>query len=464
VTKRLVWSYVALAFVVTAALALPLGATFASRERDRLFRDIEHDATVVAALSEDSLEQGTRPPIDATLQEYAKNPGGRIVVVDVTGHSVADSARPAHLGDDFRNRPEIRAAIGGERAEGQRHSDTLHGDLLYVAVPIASSGTVHGAVRVTYPSSTLDERVRNLWAALGGLALMAIIAAAGIGFGLAQLVTRPVARLKAAATQLAAGDFSARAATDAGAPELRELAEVFNHSADQVQASLAAQQAFVADASHQLRSPLAALRLQLENVESAASPDLQPEVAAARAETARLTRITDTLLALARVPSATAAVVPVDVSPIAHERVTVWTPMAEDLGAGLALSVPEHLWVLATREAVEHILDNLIDNALDVAPPGSSVEISGVADSQGVMIRVSDRGPGLDAEQRARAFDRFWRGPDAAPGGTGLGLAIVAQLASACGGRAELRARDGGGIDAIVVLRVTKALPRSNDS
>jgi signal transduction histidine kinase len=448
-----VWSYVALAFVVIVAFAVPLGATFASRERDRLFRDIEHDANIVATLSEDALEQNERPSIDATLARYAKSSGGQIVVVDAVGRSVADSANPARLGDDFTNRPEIRAAIAGARAEGERHSETLKTDLLYVAVPVASSGVVHGAVRVTYPSSTLDERIRDLWLALAGLGVLVIVAAAAIGFGLAQLVTRPVARLKAAAARLASGDLSARAATDSGAPELRELAEVFNHSAAQVQASLDSQQAFVADASHQLRSPLAALRLRLENVESRAAVDLQPELAAARAETARLTRITDTLLALARVPSATTAIVPVDVPAIARQRVDTWNAMAQEMGVALDLAVPDHLWIMATPEALEHILDNLIDNALDVAPPGSRVEIRAVAEGGAVVVHVADRGPGLTADQRAKAFDRFWRGPDAAPGGTGLGLPIVAQLARSCGGAAELRHREGGGIDATVSFR-----------
>ena len=119
-------------------------------------------------------------------------------------------------------------------------------------------------------------------------------------------MTRPVARLKTAATQIANGDLDARAPSDFGAPELRELATVFNHSAAQVQRTLAAQQAFVADASHQLRTPLAALRLRLENIEARAPVDLQPELAATRAEAARLTRISETLLSLTRTPVTTA--------------------------------------------------------------------------------------------------------------------------------------------------------------
>ena len=121
----------------------------------------------MAGLSEDALEQNTKPAISSTLSAYAADPGGRIVVVDINGRSVADSDKSTPLGTSFRNRPEILNAIQGRRAEGRRHSRTLNGDLYFVATPVASGGVVHGAVRITYPSSTLDHRVRSVW--LGSL-------------------------------------------------------------------------------------------------------------------------------------------------------------------------------------------------------------------------------------------------------------------------------------------------------
>ena len=128
--RRLVATYLTITLVTLLVLTYPLGRTFASHERDRLLRDIEHDATVVAGLAEDSLEQGTIPPIDAVLAEYARDPGGRIVVVDKGGQSVADSDFPGVTGVDFTNRPEIVTAISGWRAEGTRRSETLATDLL----------------------------------------------------------------------------------------------------------------------------------------------------------------------------------------------------------------------------------------------------------------------------------------------------------------------------------------------
>ncbi len=133
----------------------------------------------------------------------------------------------------------------------------------------------------------------------------------------------------------------------------------------------------------------------------------------------------------------------------------IWAPIADDAGVRLVTSSPP-LWVDAAPDALEQILDNLIDNALDAAPHGSEVRVGTSTFDGRVELHVTDQGSGLSEEQRHRAFDRFWRGPSAAPGGTGLGLAIVAHLAAKCGATAELRAGVDGGLDAVVVLMPSK--------
>jgi len=278
-----------------------------------------------------------------------------------------------------------------------------------------------------------------------------------VGFALARLVTRPVDRLKEAAQRISAGDLSARAPTDDGAPELRELASTFNHTAERLQEMLDAQQAFVADASHQLRTPLAALRLQLENIESAAPSNLQPALASARAETARLGRISEALLSLTRSASTDVTPERIDAASIAFDRQQAWEPVAAEAGVRLELTTPGHAWVSAAPGALEQILDNLIDNALEVVPTDSIVRIQVQPAGEVVELHVIDQGPGLSEEQRTRAFDRFWRGATSTPGGTGLGLAIVAQLAAQCGGRAELRRSVDEGIDAVISLPAAPA-------
>ena len=220
-TRRLLITYLTISALALAALAIPLGITFAQRERDRLYFEIERDASAVSALSEDALESGTPPPLEATLAHYRETTRGRIVVVDKSGKSVADSNDPNTPGEDYSNRPEIASALQGRRAIGTRHSNTAGGSLVYVAIPVASGGVVHGAVRITYPTAALDARVRNAWVRLGLLCAFVLAAIAAVGFLLARSVTRPVQKLEETAEQMADGDLSARAPTEHGAPELR---------------------------------------------------------------------------------------------------------------------------------------------------------------------------------------------------------------------------------------------------
>jgi signal transduction histidine kinase len=457
-TRRLLITYLTISALALAALAIPLGITFAQRERDRLYFEIERDASAVAALSEDALENGTPPPLEATLARYRETTRGRIVVVDKSGKSVADSNDPNAPAENYSNRPEITSALQGRRASGTRHSNTTGGSLVYVAIPVASGGVVHGAVRITYPTAALDARVRNAWVRLGLLCAFVLAAIAAVGFLLARSVTRPVQKLEETAEQMADGDLSARAPTDHGAPELRALAATFNRTAGRLEQLVDAQERFVADAAHQLRSPLAALRLRLENFEPHLPPSEAPKVDATIEEVARLSRIVDGLLMLARSDVDHAGLHPVDVAEVARERVDAWRNVGAEQGVTLRPVASGHLWARTPVGAVEQILDNLLANAIAVAPTGSHVTVSASSAGRNVELRVNDEGPGLAPDQREQAFERFWRGGSSTHG-TGLGLPIVRQLARLAGGDARLEVGDGGrGLAAVVVLpRVPKS-------
>ena len=317
--RRLLVTYLTITALALAAVVVPLGLTFANREHDRLVFDIERDAQAVASLVEDALEADAAPSIERVLADYAEA-GGRIVVVDTNGISVADSDRPASDRRDFSTRPEIAGALDGRRSAGTRPSETLGTGLVYVAVPVASGGVVHGAVRVTYPTSALDARVRSMWARLGVLCGVVLVVVALVGMVLARSVTRPVRRLQGAARGLAGGDLAARVDAGDGAPELRALAETFNLTADRLAQLVESQRRFVADASHQLRTPLTALRLRLETLEPAIPPEARPKLEAALAETARLARLVQSLLVLARSDAATLELGVVDLEAVATER------------------------------------------------------------------------------------------------------------------------------------------------
>ena len=155
----------------------------------------------------------------------------------------------------------------GQVAQGVRYSSTLHEHLLYVAVPIAAGGVVDGAVRITYPTSAVDARITRYWLILLAIAAVVLALAAVAGTRLATFVIRPLRNLERAAGAVGDGDLAMRAPEHEGPPEVRSLAAVFNETVGRLEQLLRSQNEFVADASHQLRTPLTALRLRLENLE-----------------------------------------------------------------------------------------------------------------------------------------------------------------------------------------------------
>ena len=455
-TRRLLVTYMAITAFALLVLELPLGLTFADRERDQLLADTERDARVIGSLVEDTLESGTGPDPRVVASDYAEGSDARVVITDAAGISLADTTDLDGPSRDFSSRDEVAIALEGGLAAGIRRSETLGADLLYVAVPVASSGVVHGAVRVTYPPSELDRRVRDNWLRLGALSIALLAATGAAGYLLAQGVVRPLGRVRAGAHALAGGDLAARVPDHDGPPEVRDLAAAFNEMAGRLEALVDGQRAFVADASHQLRTPLTALRLRLDALEAGVEDEAtRAEVDAASAEAARLSRLVEGLLALARAEGAQVERRSVHVAEVARERAAIWAALAEERDVRLEVVAPDRAEAMAVDGAVEQILDNLIDNALDVAPAGSAIEVVVRPGDDEVLVAVRDRGRGMTAEEIEHAFDRFWRPPSSTPGGTGLGLAIVRQLAQASGGEAFVRARPGGGLEAGVELQPT---------
>lgn len=449
--------------LVLIVLEIPLGFAYATSERRRLLADVQHDALALSIRAHEAVDTGDVAALEPIVDAYRTQIGGRVVVVDRAGGLLADSDPLAGSdpGRSFATRPEFRAALAGQEADGTRRSDTLDQDLLYVAVPIVSYGEVVGALRVTYPTSYVDARVRRVWIALVSLAVLVISLVFLVSLRLARAVSAPVSDLEDAARRLGAGDLGARARVPDGPEELRVLAESFNATAARLGALVESQRAFVADASHQLRTPLQALRFRLETLEldvGAGRPVEAADVDGALAEVARLSRLVDGLLALARAEGAASAPAPTALAGLVAARVDAWSAFAAERGVSVVADVDPTATVAVTPGHLEQVLDNLLSNAIEVAPEGTAVRIEAAASGAGsIEVRVVDAGPGMDAQQRARAFDRFWRPAGAAAGGSGLGLAIVRGLVEADGGSVDLGEAVGGGLEVRMRLRVGTA-------
>ena len=454
-TRRLLVTYLSLAVVVLAALEIPLGVVNSRDERRTLTQKVERDAVAVASLSESSLEgdpTANLPAIRRLARDYARETGGRVIVVDRAGTALVDSSPTAPGDTNFASRPEIEAALAGDVATGTRHSATLGSSFLYVAVPVASGGRILGAVRITYPSSKVDARVRRYWFVLALIAVVVLAVAAMLGAGFARWVRRPLRDLEGAAAAVSAGDLTARATVPDAPEELATLARSFNEMVVKLETLVTSQQEFVADASHELRTPLTALQLRLENLAANVDEPGRPGLEAALGEVQRLGTLVESLLALARADAGTAPLTaaPVDLAEVAATRVETWRASASDRGIELRLLAAGPSPALTSADRLSQILDNLIRNALDASAPGSAVTVA--VDSTVPQIVVGDRGPGLTDAQKQRAFDRFWRGRSTGDG-SGLGLAVARRLVELDGGTLTLRDGAAGGLEAVVRLR-----------
>ncbi len=462
---RLMLSYLAVTLAILLVLGIPLGIFFRTLEVDRLTAATERDATTLATLVEDVLELDL-PVDDTTAVRYSTDTGARVVVTDDAGISLVDTAAPVDR--DLSTRPEIESALAGRPSSGTRRSETLDDELLYVAVPVASGGTTHGAVRLTLGTAELNEQVGRFWFGIAAMGALVLLIATGVGWTMARWVTRPVRQLAATAERFASGDLSAEPDQPGAPAEIVGLQRRMNEMAERLDAQLAEQRAFVADASHQLRTPLTALRLRLENTQEQLRPlatqEADPgalevqrsELTAAVSEVDRLTELVAGLLRLARAEQRSGDVTETaDLCALARDRVDTWHAVAEAEEVDLAFSaeVPD-LPVLATASGVEQVLDNLIDNAVAAAAAGGTKVVVEVgAEHEGAWLTVSDDGAGLDDEDKQRAVDRFWRGHSERPG-TGLGLPIVAELMDAFGGDVTLGDSPEGGLQVTLRFRV----------
>lgn len=459
---RLIAALVGVAAVILLVFGVPLTSFVAKVERERLVTAMERDAFILAGHAKETLNTtsgAVLPSLQPYLHEHSSTKGTRALVTNSMGLIVASNDVTLTVGADFSNRPEVAEALTGVPAVGERDSRTLGQPLVFVAVPVLLGDDVLGVVRLSNPKSLIDRAVRDRIFGIATAGLFTVLAAGILAIPFALGIARPITRLTRRTEKLADGDFSVRADDSSGPPEVRELSRSFNVMAGRLGLMVENQRHFAGAVSHQLRTPLTALRLRLEQAQDAlgeGSPEVADAIEASRAETDRLQEMVEQLLALARIEGGTAATSTVDAVEIARSRIEMWESLASERNISFVVEGTQHAECAAIDGALEQIIDNFIDNALGVAPDGSTIKIIVSRESAHINVDVMDEGPGLTEEQRSLAFERFWRGKhtENAPG-TGLGLAIVRQLAVASGGTTELLPRNDGNQG--LVARVTLA-------
>ena len=322
-----------------------------------------------------------------------------------------------------------------EPADG---SVTINGVDMYFAARIVS-GQPFVLLR---PKSATSARWTPYVYSLLIAALVGGVLAALIAFLLARRIARPVHRVAAASRELARGEHPAPVPVE-GAAELVTLASAFNDLASQLAKAREAERSFLLSVSHELKTPLTAIRGYAEAVQDGA---IDPREAAAivSQESARLERLVHDLLDLARMNRTDFSVHPseIDLTEVAEDAVRRYLPQAETFGVELSVFSDGPAPAVADSDRVLQIVSNLVENALRLTPAGGEVRI---ATGPG-LLRVEDSGPGLEDADRDRAFERFYlheRYGRERPVGTGLGLAIVKELTEAMGGTVSVESEPG---------------------
>jgi two-component system, OmpR family, sensor kinase len=441
------------------ALEIPLTLNFSRRVDSEIRAEASAAAHSIAAAATGRLMAA--PALAGLARQQAGRLGGRVLVLDARGRVLVDSDGPATRGAAYASRPEIAQALRGAANQGERHSNSLHAELLFTAVPIVETGHVTGAVRVTQSVDGVQHQVRRDVLALLGLGGAVLLLGLGLAWAIAGSLSRPLRNLASTARRVAGGDLQARA-VPTGSSEQIELTTSFNDMTERLVRTLDAQRDFVANASHQLRTPLTGLRLRLEAASmKATDPDLRRDLAAGEQETERLAKLLGNLLRLAqdgqRPPSAR-----VGLAAAARRAAARWREEAEQRGHPIEVGADGEVDVGATAGDLDTILDNLIENALNYAEPGTPIRLEWTGGRDGATLAVLDRGPGVADDELDRVFDRFYRGRATHGGrvpGTGLGLSIVETLARRWGGRASLVNRADGGARAEVRFPVAGGLP-----
>jgi len=344
---------------------------------------------------------------------------------------------------------DLRQARGGTIAVTR----TVDGDTeRLLAEPFPGAGHRGWVAIAGAPQDSIDTGVRTL---SGGLLIdgAVFVAAAGVGaYWLARAALSPVERLRREVAALSERDIRSSVRVPRTHDEIAALATTMNDILDRLHGALARQRSFVADASHELRTPFAVLHgeLELAGRPGRSREELATAVASAADEAARLTRITDDLLLLASSDEErlTLRRERADVGALLTRAAEVAGARAAAAGVSLRVDAPRPLTAHVDPGRVRQAVDNLIDNALRFAPAGTQIVLWAWIAGPDLVIEVRDSGPGLPAEFLPHAFERFRRpdsGRSRSDGGAGLGLAIVQAIALAHGGRASVRNNPGGG-------------------
>jgi signal transduction histidine kinase len=431
--------------VAVTILIMYIAVGFALRksEGDRQFSTASDEARAVAALAFGPTGQPSR-----SLAKQLQNLPGRILVIGLPERNVL-----------YQGFDPLPPASSFERLlQGSPFDRRRVGSQEYVGVPVTRQGLIVGAVYLTYRAEgggilgSITETahfVRSVWWQFLVAGAIAAFIALFLARLLARGMTQPLRDMAGAANRMARGDYRQRVAVRSR-DEVGQLAEGFNRMANEMEGVERLRRDLVANVSHELKTPISALRAHLENLLDGVEKPNEPLFGVMVRQSERLSGLVDQLLELSRLESGDVPLKlePVEVGPLVEQVASEIKVARSERPVRLENLVAADLPPLqADRERIHQVLFNLLDNAWRFSPPDGVVTVRAMRQNGACEVWVEDEGPGIPAKDLARVFERFYRVDPARSrddGGTGIGLAIAKSVVEAHGGVIWAETREGG--------------------
>ena len=451
ITERVQFKFVLSFCALLAGLIVLLNTYPIAASRDLVASEKESSLLSQASVISSSLS--TLSPLEPesvgqVMDLLELSSSGRIVVTDELGIILYDTGSPSGKGKAAML-AEVALALEGKQVF---HSVFSGGAFVSTAaMPVRAGGVTLGAVYVQEYDTAQAELILSIQNRLVTISIAASFAALALTVVFSRALTRRITRLAEAIRVVRGGDYAHRLKPE-GNDELTELCEEFNNMTQTLETTEQQRRRFVSDASHELKTPLAAIRLLADSIEQNADMDeatMREFVSDIGTEADRLQRTTEKLLDLSRRDDGVqAARVPVDLGEVARSTLRLLSPLAEGLGVTLRCEPEPGCIISASEDDVYQIVFNLAENAVKYNVEGGSVDIRVRRGEGRILLDVEDTGIGIPEADLPNIFSRFYRVDKARSrekGGSGLGLSIVHDAVTALGGSITVEAREGGG-------------------
>ena len=411
--------------------------------------NILQNSVSVMVYSLSGLDRLTEENVTTAMAVVEETGISRILVTDDVGKVLYDTRETGSAVGEYAIYTEVvQALLGNDTFTCSYQGGAFRSR---ASSPVLYQNRIIGAVYAYEYDREQGALLEGLQANLLRLSALIGVVVLVLSVILSRALTRKIGRLLTAIRKVREGAYSHRAEIP-GQDEIAQIGQEFNSLTDRLQTTENARRRFVSDASHELKTPLAAIRLltdsilQTDNIDPATTREFVADIGA---EAERLSRITEDLLRLTRLDSgvlepATA----VEVLPVLEQTMRMMSLVAQEKGVELTYTAAGDCTVLGTRDEIYQIIYNLTDNAVKYSPAGSTVQVSLRGTAEGVELTVADNGTGIPEEDLPRIFQRFYRVDKARSreaGGTGLGLSIVSDTVQRRGGTVEAANRPGGG-------------------